>query len=275
MWKTATSAHTSHLLQMESRGYCKKCKTIHRLGSSEAITHCLSLMEQLDTHRCIDLFSAVPDKNDRLKTEYLFGPARGKMFGVMHCMAPGGETILLRAFSGQYNAIWKVQGWVPPLFEIDVFTRISDKTEKQIKAIGRDIDRSLPHSAHWLLLRKKRRKLSQDLMRDIHDLYRLTNFRSETATLYQAFAGQNGIPTGTGDCCAPKLLNYAAINNLVPLSLAEFYWGLENKSGSRQHGTFYSSCEEKCEPILGFMLCGIDHPKLGEDYEIVNRHITT
>jgi hypothetical protein len=275
MFKTVPISHASHPLQTESRGYCKKCNTIHRLGCSEAMTHCLSLMAQLNTHRSIGLFSAAPDKNDRFKTEYLFGPAKGKMFGVMHCLETDGTTLQIRAFSGQYNGLWEVAGWVPPLFEVDIFSSISEKTEKQIKAIGRKIDRSLPHSAQWLLLRKKRRKLSQDLMRDIHSLYRLTNFRGETASLYQAYSSQNGIPTGTGDCCAPKLLNYAAKNNLAPLSLAEFYWGLENKSGSRQHGSFYSSCEEKCEPILGFMLCGIDHPKLGRDYEIVNRHITT
>lgn len=224
-------------------------------------------MKQLDTHRSIDLFSAVPDEDDRLKTEYLFGPAKGKMFGVMHCLDPDGTTLQIRAFSGQYNGIWEVAGWVPPLFDEDEFSRVSGDIEKQIKAIGREIDQSPPHSDKWLLLRKKRRELSQNLMRYIHNLYRLTNFRGETIPLHQAYTGQNGIPTGTGDCCAPKLLNYAAKNNLVPLSLAEFYWGLENKSGSRQHGSFYSSCEEKCEPILGFMLCGIDH------YD--NKYITT
>ena len=96
-------------------------------------------------------------------------------------------------------------------------------------------------------------------MQDIHSLYLLTNFHGETANLYQVYADQNGIPTGTGDCCAPKLLNYAAKNRLIPLGIAEFYWGRENRSGSRRHGAFYSSCKEKCEPILGFMLCGLDH----------------
>ncbi len=249
----------SHSPQTESRGCCRRCKTIHRLGSSKATTHCLSLMAQFNARRSIDLFSADPDKDEELKTEYLFGPARGKMFGVMHCKRPDGTTQLLRAFSGQYNGRWEVEGWVPPLFDVTDFSRISDKIEKQIKTIGREIDQSSPHSDKWLQLRKIRRKLSQDLMQDIHSLYRLTNFNGETATLYQAYINRNGIPTGTGDCCAPKLLNYAAQNRLIPLGIAEFYWGRENSSGSRRHGSFYSSCREKCEPILGFMLCGLDH----------------
>jgi len=216
-------------------------------------------MKQLDSQDSIDLFRAGPDKDDKLKTEYLFGPAKGKMFGVMHCIAPDGTTLQLRAFSGQYNGRWKIEGWVPPLFDVDAFLITNNKIEKQIKSIGREINRNLPHSDQWLLLRKKRRELSQRLMLDIHSLYQLTNFRGETATLYQAYNNQNGIPTGTGDCCAPKLLNHAARNNLIPLGIAEFYWGCENKSASRQHGFFYSSCKEKCEPILGFMLCGLDH----------------
>ena len=86
----------------------------------------------------------------------------------------------------------------------------------------------------------------------------LTNFRGETKPLNDIFQDKNGIPTGTGDCCAPKLLNFAVKNNLTPLGLAEFYWGKENKSATRQHGRFYQSCTSKCQPILGFMLCGLD-----------------
>lgn len=100
--------------------------------------------------------------------------------------------------------------------------------------------------------------MSRRLMLDIHAIYRLTNFRGRTETLFGAYSADGGIPTGTGDCCAPKLLNYAAVNNLFPVGLAEFYWGLDNKSGSRRHGMFYPSCREKCQPILGYLLCGLE-----------------
>ena len=43
--------------------------------------------------------------------------------------------------------------------------------------------------------------------------------------------------------------------------LAEFYWGRENRSGNRRHALFYPSCEEKCRPILGFMLCGLEEAR--------------
>lgn len=95
-------------------------------------------------------------------------------------------------------------------------------------------------------------------MQDIHSLYRLHNFRGEQCSLFDLFGDTNGIPTGTGDCCAPKLLNLAARNGLQPLGLAEFYWGKTNKSASRQEGYFYPACQDKCGPILGFLLCGLE-----------------
>lgn len=251
-------SNSIHPRKTKSSGYCIRCKTVHMLGSEMAVSSGHSLMQQLGSLGSIDLSGADPNENGDLKTEYLFGDARGKMFGVMACMRPDGSIMTLRAFSGQYNGRWKVKGWVPPLFDTEEVSRISSKVEQHIKAIGSEIDLSLPHSDRWLLLRKKRRQLSQNLMRDIHSLYRLTNFRGDTATLYQTYIGNNGIPTGTGDCCAPKLLNYAAKKHLLPLGMTEFYWGRENKSANRQHGAFYSSCKEKCEPILGFMLCGIN-----------------
>ncbi|MBV5332457.1 hypothetical protein JZU54_02575, partial [bacterium] len=76
-------------------------------------------------------------------------------------------------------------------------------------------------------------------MRDIHGLYTLTNFHGEGRPLAEAFAGSGGIPTGTGDCCAPKLFNQAVQEHLTPVAMAEFYWGRENSSRTRQHGQFY------------------------------------
>lgn len=215
-------------------------------------------MEELKERKSILPYSAPHESDSTFDTSYLFGPARGKMFGLLECQKTEGSTIILRAFSGQYNGIWYVESWVPPLFDIAAFDSLTFDIEKEIKRIGRQIDQSTRHSALWLHLRKTRRHRSQKLMRDIHNLYTLNNFRGDTASLSEAYESATGIPTGTGDCCAPKLLNYAATHNLRPLSIIEFYWGKENRSGSRQHGCFYSSCLEKCQPILGFMLCGLD-----------------
>jgi hypothetical protein len=239
-------------------GYCKRCGREHWLGPGNTLNFCRKLMQRLDLLETIDLFSTEPGPITALGTAPLFGPARGKMFGVMECLTPDGTTVILHAFSGQFNGVWLVDGWVPPLFEINDFLTLTVGRERQIKELGRTIEQCLPHSSDWLMQRKKRRLLSRKLMSDIHSLYRLVSFRGVTAGLEEAFTGSNGIPTGTGDCCAPKLLQFAAKNNLRPLGISEFFWGRENRSGEHCHGSFAASCVEKCRPILGFLLCGLD-----------------
>jgi len=214
-------------------------------------------MERLESRRCID------DTGDpRFSTDYLWGEARGQMFGVLVCVTDGGEVVVLRAFSCQYNGTWRVDGWVPPLIDVDEFLRITKPVDREIKALdariaaGRDPE-----------LVRRRRALSQDLTARIQGLYRLHNFRGEARPLTEVFPG--GIPTGAGDCCAPKLLNHAARHGLHPVGISEFFWGRENRSGTRQHGEFYPACAEKCQPILGFLLCGASVPVVYEDEDIV------
>jgi hypothetical protein len=112
--------------------------------------------------------------------------------------------------------------------------------------------------------REEQRRVSRGLTREILNSYHLTNFRGETTTsLEGALCDPNGpkVPSGVGDCCAAKLLNAAAAQGLRPLGIAEFWWGapISSKAGRcRVEGGFYNACEERCRPILGYMLCGLD-----------------
>ena len=36
--------------------------------------------------------------------------------------------------------------------------------------------------------------------------------------------------------------------------MAEFWWGNSPKNEERIHGHFYPACEQKCRPILSYML---------------------
>ena len=40
--------------------------------------------------------------------------------------------------------------------------------------------------------------------------------------------------------------------------MAEFWWGNSPKGEIRRHGHYYPACRHKCEPILGFMLQGLN-----------------
>ena len=65
------------------------------------------------------------------------------------------------------------------------------------------------------------------------------------------------IHAGAGDCCAPKLFQYAFLNNLAPIAMAEFWWGKPLKNSVRKHKYYYPACKGKCKPILTHMLDGI------------------
>ena len=64
-------------------------------------------------------------------------------------------------------------------------------------------------------------------------------------------------PAGSGDCCAPKLLQYAFQHQLTPVAMAEFWWGISPNSEIRKHENFYPSCQSRCKPILKHMLEGV------------------
>ena len=214
-------------------------------------------MRKLEQTGRIDWQTPTENADPRFTTQYLTGPARGQMFGVMEYADDRGNAGIARAFSGQYNSNWHVDGWVDPIVDTREMDRISRPVESRIKELGRTIAGLPENSASRRELVCERRTLARELMQEIHGLYRLSNFRGETRPIAEVFLGSGGMPTGIGDCCAPKLLNHAVKHGFTPLGIAEFYWGRENRSGSKKHGRFYPACVEKCRPILGFMLCGL------------------
>ncbi|MEH2146107.1 pseudouridine synthase [Nostoc sp.] len=104
-------------------------------------------------------------------------------------------------------------------------------------------------------LKQQRKALSCQLQAQMHATYSLTNFSGRSRSLQQLMPG--GFPTGTGDCCAPKLLHYAATHNLKPLAMAEFWWGASSANQDKIQGEFYGACAERCQPLMGFLLSGL------------------
>jgi tRNA pseudouridine32 synthase / 23S rRNA pseudouridine746 synthase len=104
-------------------------------------------------------------------------------------------------------------------------------------------------------LKQQRKALSRQLQARMHATYSLTNFSGRSLSLQQLMPG--GLPTGTGDCCAPKLLHYAATHNLKPLAMAEFWWGASSVNQDKIQGEFYGACIERCQPLMGFLLSGL------------------
>ena len=128
-------------------------------------------------------------------------------------------------------------------------------------------------------LRKQRKSRSRNLQKKLFAQYQFLNANGETKDLNAIFAElpEHTPPAGAGDCAAPKLLQYAYQHDLMPIAMAEFWWGAAPKSAIRQHKNYYPSCYSKCQPILGHMLKGLDvddnplliNPALGKDLVIV------
>ena len=109
-------------------------------------------------------------------------------------------------------------------------------------------------------LKRERKQRSAALQGRLFDQFVLLNAKGENRSLCGIFSrvGHPIPPSGAGECAAPKLLQYAFLNHYEPLCMAEFWWGASPKAIVRHHGHFYPACKSKCEPILGFMLQGLD-----------------
>lgn len=116
-------------------------------------------------------------------------------------------------------------------------------------------------------IKKKRKQLSTKLQKKLFKQYRLLNSAGVEKDVIELFKDSlyQIPPAGTGDCAAPKLLQYAFKQNMKPLAMAEFWWGQAPNSEIRQHKNFYGACSGKCQPILVHMLDGMaidDNPLL-------------
>jgi len=108
-------------------------------------------------------------------------------------------------------------------------------------------------------LKQERKVKSSALQQWLFDQYNFLNIRGQVKNVRGIF--ENTVtptpPAGSGECAAPKLLQYAFQHKLKPLCMAEFWWGKPLKGEIRKKGHYYPACRGKCEPILAHMLDGI------------------
>ena len=192
----------------------------------------------------------------------------GKMFGVLVVETPsnspclggeqspslnrevGGGLSFLAAYSGLLAGRNDWPYFVPPVYDAQQPDGYFKTTEREISEKGGD------------------KQMSQELQTWLFHQYQLYNARGEKKDLvdiWQSYYSREKLrrkfplpPGGTGDCCAPKLLQYAYQQGLKPVCMAEFWWGATTKEELRQHLNYYPACRGKCKPILTWMLQGLD-----------------
>ena len=120
--------------------------------------------------------------------------------------------------------------------------------EREYNAFQDDLDQ----------LRRLRRQLSDHLQRWLFSQFNMCDKDGQEADLLTIWAHADTPtdipPAGSGECCEPKLLQYAFTHGLRPLQMAMFWWGESPKDIIRHHLHFYPACNGKCKPILRFML---------------------
>lgn len=134
--------------------------------------------------------------------------------------------------------------------------RHKDKWKVKIDSIKADLSLAEEEIQQLKTLRSQK---SDDLQKWIFKNAEVHNAIGESSTIWSIFDG-NGLtpPGGTGDCAAPKLLEYAFKHGLHPLAMGEFWYGKSPDTAVRTHGHFYPSCTSKCGPLLGYMMKGLE-----------------
>ena len=152
--------------------------------------------------------------------------------------------------------------------------------QKQITAWKRERKMKSDHLQRWLfsqfslLNARREHKNLLDIFRDYYlknspartKAAHITSVNTAERTTKENLAASLLPPSGAGECCEPKLLQYAFLHGYKPISMAMFWWGPSPKTEIRQHGNYYPACNGKCKPILEWMLDGID-----VDYKDCNR----
>ena len=132
------------------------------------------------------------------------------------------------------------------------------RRRKAMEQVGSTL--TTQHSTFLKSLQRKRKQMSDELQRWLFAAYRMLNAKGEERDLIDIFREYTHAmpPAGAGDCCAPKLLQYAYLHHLRPVCMAEFWWGESPASEIRHHLHYYPACRSKCLPILTHMLKGLD-----------------
>ncbi len=130
---------------------------------------------------------------------------------------------------------------------------------KKIKAIEKIENQLQIEKNKKRFLQVERKNILNRYQQDKYGDVFLSNSLGETRSLIEIFKNspREKIPVGSGQCAAPKLLQFAYDQGLKPLALAEFWWGKSPNAEVRKHKHFYPACNARCKPILSFMLEGL------------------
>lgn len=167
---------------------------------------------------------------------------------------------------------------VPPIVSNEKINLALEKNDREIHELtdkingiekGEKIDSSNKNLQLEHLL-QRREKLTTESLHNVFSLYSFTRFDGKQISLNSIIKEHNNKlpPTGTGDCCAPKLLSYAFEQGIKVLSMDEVYYGRD--TANKSSGKAYPPCDERCGYILPSII-GLEILYRDEQLVVVNK----
>ena len=211
---------------------------------------------------------------------------QGIMIGVAVCQKADGTSVILNTVSGISKKIKGSEAagfgiFVEPIVSAEKIESALEKNDFQIHQLTEKINllkkkRKRPdgkfenQTEEEIQLVKQRSFLCDESLKKVFGLYSFHCADGKIRSLLEICRKtQNTLPpTGTGDCCAPKLLDFAFKNNFSVKSMAEVFYGKNNKF--RVNGKLCEPCDERCALILPEML-GLEILYQDEDIVVVNK----
>lgn len=265
--------------------------------TKEAREKCLYLIEQLEKGVCEKtVYKAHQTCSAFLKQvarESVERKNQGVMIGCLVCRHKiTNEKIVLFAVSGNAKELVLQEEFcetacvvVPPVVSQDkidqalqendlLIHQLTDKINSLKKSMqkrsGESSVTDSENQTELLKLIKQRTQLTDASLQKVFELYTFFRFDEKPVSLKQIIEAHEGKlpPTGTGDCCAPKLLTWAFSHALVPLSMDEVFYGTDTNNKKNKHS--YPPCDERCGYILPYIL-GLEIIYRDEDIVVVNK----
>lgn len=184
---------------------------------------------------------------------------QGVMLGVLVCTDADGREVVLKTVSGVGKRIVVAEGlepgnevYVEPIVSYEDIQAALSKNDSEIHNLTDKIKAFSDGDTLLLkLLQEKRTALCAESLENVFALYSFNCADGKKRSLKEICGMYNGgklPPTGTGDCCAPKLLSYAYGNGLLPVSMCEVFY-----EDGKSDLNIIEPCDERC----GILMPGI------------------
>lgn len=234
-------------------------------------------------HYCQKLISQIENGEVVLKQvgrESLERKNQGVMIGSLVCWDKiKKQRVILYSVSGNNKQLIPVNQnnfsdiFVPSIVSSELIDLALKENDKEIHELTDKINKLTlvnKNSAERYQLIKKRTSLTDASLKKVFSLYSFTRYDKKKISLDEIIKNHKGQlpPTGTGDCCAPKLLNYAFDKGYEIISMDEVYYGRDTKN--KKNGTSYAPCDERCGYILPSIL-GLEILYRDKDIVVINK----